>query len=97
MRLRLERLRARLAIVGSCPVCNDRGVPGIRIEYIGPGEQPDSAAAPGCMRCGKIGEVTVLILDSTPLGNTPLPGEPGAQYADIDPLDSEAVPGHQVN
>lgn len=82
MKQRIERLQARLNTLGSCPVCNDQGVPGIRIENIGPGEQPDPVDPPGCLRCCKVGEVTVVIFDSTPIGNPPLPGEPGAMYED---------------
>ena len=82
MKHRLERLQARLSTLGSCPACNDRGVPGIRLEYIGPGEQLEPVDPPGCVLCGKVEEVSVVRFDSTPIEQTPLPGEPGAMYAD---------------
>lgn len=81
MKERLNRLLARLNALGHCPECNGRGVDGVRIEYTGPGQHPPPRDPPGCHRCGCVGEVTTLILNSTPLGNPPLPGEPGAQHA----------------
>lgn len=88
MKNRLERLQARLSALGRCRVCNDRGVDGVRIEHIGPGEHRPPRDPSGCHHCGRVGEVTTLIINRTPLGYPPLPGEPGAQYAE----DSAAHP-----
>ncbi len=82
MKERLRRLQTRFSALGQCPQCNDRGVPGIRLEYFGSGEHRAPEDPKGCARCGMVSQLTILRINTSPIGPVPLPGEPGAPYAD---------------
>jgi hypothetical protein len=82
----LDALAVRVASLGHCPVCNDRGWDGTALRFNGGKGHSDDRDAQGCPACGKLREVVTIVFHADNGGPPPvLPGAHAFRKAESPP------------